>query len=135
MAAIEPVLKAWRLKTPGELVFPTSANTMMLPADRVFQEAFHAVLAAAELPKIRFHDLRHSYASGLVARGVDLYRVQSWLGHASPQMTMRYSHLSKDKFSEFRDVFGTEAPTGEPAVMVTLENATRPQGAQNESDA
>jgi integrase len=43
---------------------------------------------------IRVHDLRHFYASGLIAAGCDVVTVQRALGHASAQTTLRtYSHL------------------------------------------
>jgi integrase len=41
------------------------------------------------LREIRWHDLRHSFASQLVSLGVALRRVQEWLGHSTTQMTMR----------------------------------------------
>lgn len=40
------------------------------------------------------HVLRHTCASRLVQGGVDLRRVQTWLGHQTLQMTMRYAHLA-----------------------------------------
>lgn len=40
------------------------------------------------------HILRHTCASRLVKGGIDLRRVQMWLGHQTLQMTMRYSHLA-----------------------------------------
>lgn len=40
------------------------------------------------------HVLRHTCASRLVQGGIDLRRVQMWLGHQTLQMTMRYSHLA-----------------------------------------
>jgi integrase len=48
----------------------------------------------AGLREIRWHDLRHSFASHLVMGGVPLRLVQDWLGHSTINMTMRYSHLS-----------------------------------------
>ncbi len=42
---------------------------------------------------LRLHDLRHSFASSLVQNGTSLYVVQKLLGHESPTMTQRYSHL------------------------------------------
>lgn len=48
----------------------------------------------AGLPHLRFHDLRHSTASLLIQSGASLYLVQQILGHASPIMTQRYSHVA-----------------------------------------
>lgn len=44
--------------------------------------------------EIRWHDLRHSFASQLVSAGVPLRQVQEWLGHSTIAMTERYSHLA-----------------------------------------
>jgi integrase len=50
--------------------------------------------AAAGLPTLRFHDLRHFYASGLIAAGCDVVTVQRALGHASATVTLStYAHL------------------------------------------
>jgi site-specific recombinase XerD len=40
------------------------------------------------------HILRHTCASRLVRGGIDLRRVQMWLGHQTLEMTMRYAHLA-----------------------------------------
>lgn len=48
----------------------------------------------AGLPHLRFHDLRHSTASLLIQSGASLFLVQQILGHASPVMTQRYSHVA-----------------------------------------
>ncbi len=45
------------------------------------------------MPGVRFHDLRHSCASLLVAAGVDLYTISKILGHSSVRMSERYAHL------------------------------------------
>jgi len=46
--------------------------------------------------KIRFHDLRHSYASILIEQGENLKYIQTQLGHASPTVTLNvYAHLMK----------------------------------------
>lgn len=48
----------------------------------------------AGVREVRWHDLRHSFASQLIASGVDIVSVQRWLGHSSIAMTMRYAHLA-----------------------------------------
>ncbi len=51
------------------------------------------------------HGLRHSFASGLASSGkVDLYVIQKLLGHKSPQMTRRYSHLRDEALRRGADV-------------------------------
>lgn len=50
----------------------------------------------AGLRRIRWHVLRHTFASHLVMRGVALKAVQELLGHATIEMSMRYAHLSPD---------------------------------------
>jgi len=48
----------------------------------------------AKLKDVVIHDLRHTFASRLVQRGVPLLNVSKLLGHASLTMTMRYAHLA-----------------------------------------
>jgi len=48
------------------------------------------------LPVIRFHDLRHTYASLLIEQGENIKYIQSQLGHSSPTVTWNvYAHLMK----------------------------------------
>ena len=46
------------------------------------------------------HALRHTYASRLIAVGVDLYTVQALLGHSSFTETEKHAHLQVDKLRE-----------------------------------
>jgi integrase len=55
---------------------------------------WRTTLAAAGLSGVKLHDLRHFYASGLIASGCDVVTVQRALGHASATTTLNtYSHL------------------------------------------
>lgn len=51
------------------------------------------LLRRAGLPSIRFHDLRHSCASLLLANGVPLKHIQEWLGHSDSTTANIYAHL------------------------------------------
>ena len=51
------------------------------------------VLTSGLNPKLRFHSLRHTFASWLVQSGVSIYMVQRLLGHSSVTVTSIYSHL------------------------------------------
>lgn len=53
----------------------------------------HALLAEANLPRIRFHDLRHTAATLLLAQGVSPRTIMETLGHSQISLTMdTYSH-------------------------------------------
>ena len=55
---------------------------------------FGQFLEKHKLKKIRFHDLRHSCASVLLAQGVPMKQIQEWLGHSDMSTTANiYSHL------------------------------------------
>lgn len=56
---------------------------------------FTVAREAAGMPHVRFHDLRHTCASLLAQADVDLFVIGAILGHAGPQTTARYAHLSQ----------------------------------------
>ncbi len=65
-----------------------------LDGDNLRHRVFYKVLAKAGLRRVRFHDLRHTFASLLIAQGESLAYVRDQLGHASIQLTVdTYGHL------------------------------------------
>jgi integrase len=54
------------------------------------------IKAKAEMPDLRLHDLRHSFASVAAARGDSLLMIGRLLGHVDPKTTSRYAHLGTD---------------------------------------
>lgn len=78
-----------------ELVFATVNGTPIHP--NTLARAYDKLIARAGVPRIRFHDLRHTSATILLASGEHPKVVQERLGHASISETLdRYSHVSAD---------------------------------------
>jgi integrase len=74
--------------------------------ERIFEArraalAFRGLLERAGLPRIRFHDLRHTAATLLLASGTHPKLVQELLGHSSIAMTLDvYSHVTPSMHDE-----------------------------------
>lgn len=69
------------------------------------KKGFNAACRRAKIVGIRWHDLRHTFASWFVQSGGDLYHLSRILGHSTVQMTTRYSHLrTGDLHAELRRV-------------------------------
>ncbi len=66
-----------------------------------FYKDFKRVLRNAELPEIRFHDLRHTAATLMISNGIPVLIVSKILGHSQPSVTMNvYAHASVEMQSE-----------------------------------
>ena len=76
-----------------------------------------AVGQAAKLAQggLRFHDLRHSYATWLVSRGVPVNDVVAVMGHEKASTTLNlYTHRSADRDKRVREAFADDSLTLEP---------------------
>jgi integrase len=74
------------------LVFCSERGTPL--SDRNIERQFDALLRRAQLPDIRFHDTRHTYAALSIAAGIDIYTLSRRMGHSSIRVTAdRYGHL------------------------------------------
>ena len=88
------VLTHWRAqrRRQEELVFPGLRPGSPMDVAR----SWTSLRKQASLVDFRWHDLRHSFASKLAMRGVDLNTIRELLGHASLAMTLRYAHLAPE---------------------------------------
>ena len=76
-----------------DLVFPNESGNPINHSNMLSRHFFPAMKEAG-VGKIRFHDLRHTYASLLIEQGENIKYIQSQLGHASPVVTLNvYAHL------------------------------------------
>jgi len=81
-----------RLRSP--FVFPSATGETALDSQNFVNRVFVKALKAAGIADFTWHCLRHTFASRLVMKGVDLRTVQEVLGHKTLSMTLRYAHLS-----------------------------------------
>lgn len=77
--------------THSDYVCRREDGTLIKPA--YVTQLFPKFLVDNDMPRIRFHDLRHSSASLLINAGFTLKEVQEWLGHSDINSTNIYSHL------------------------------------------
>jgi len=77
----------------------TGDDDLLFPGDTgdyldgsALRRRYNAALGRAGLRPLRFHDLRHTFGTRVIAK-VDIRRVQEWMGHADVQTTMRYLHF------------------------------------------
>lgn len=83
----------WGLRGPDKWLF---ALTPAGPGRGYLEPRWRELKAQAGMDDLRQHDLRHFYASGLIASGCDVVTVQRALGHSSASITLDiYSHLWK----------------------------------------
>jgi integrase len=82
------------------------------------------IRAAAELPDVRLHDLRHSFASIGAAGGLGLPIIGALLGHREPRTTQRYAHLGDNPLRQANDAIGARIAA---AMVGGTGQVTRPQ--------
>ena len=61
------------------------------------QRSFETARTNAQIKELRFHDLRHTFASRLIERGVDIIKVKEFLGHSTVRTTERYIHSGREE--------------------------------------
>jgi integrase len=86
------------------LVFPNRSGEVHTQVPTAFKKGLEdsGINNNVTDPKLKasFHTLRHTFASWLVQAGVDLHTVKVLLGHSTPTVTQRYSHLRQDDLRE-----------------------------------
>lgn len=123
---VQTFLKAHRRKQlHPEFVL---ANEKLNPLDvnHVSQRAFKEACKRAQLgPGIKFHGLRHTFASHFMMNGGNIYDLQKILGHFELNMTMRYAHLSPQHLQNAMGIVsftGHRDPQNDPQRFESLEN-------------
>ena len=95
---------AERLMLPVVPAAPLFTNPKTRRPYNSFYLSWYAARSIAQLDDVRIHDLRHTFASLLINKGVSLYEVQQLLGHSSVQMTQRYAHLTANTLADCAEI-------------------------------
>lgn len=91
-------------ENPLNLVF-SQENGKPIDADNMVKRRFNKVLKGANVTQIRFHDLRHTYASLLLAKDMNIKYIQKQMGHANFEITMNtYAHLMPEVYISSEDI-------------------------------
>lgn len=119
---LKPYTKSKRVRQVpmNDLVFEIlSSRRLMAPDDFVFDhelaqntpKRMRSVARKAGVKRLRFHDLRHTFASNLAMAGMALHKIQAVLGHANYKETERYAHLHPDALDRITDCLVHEVCT------------------------
>ena len=91
------VLKERKKTAVTEWIFPSLLHPEQPTAPNSAYQRLKVILQNAELPDIRFHDLRHTFATHALSNGVDAKTLSGILGHTNASFTLdTYTHVTTD---------------------------------------
>jgi integrase len=103
-AKVKNMLKQRYQGKSNDLIFKDRKGKKIVSVSKAFFRAVEDLGFNKDIEdrrqKVVFHTLRHTYASWLVERGVDLYTVKELMGHKTLAMTERYSHLGENTLKQ-----------------------------------
>jgi len=108
--AVRKILESRMPRAPNTYIFTDRQGRKIKEVSNAFERVIDGLGFNAGVTdprqKLTFHSLRHTFASWLALRGETIQTIAELLGHKTLQMTMRYSHLTKDH--KRRAVLGLE---------------------------
>ena len=95
--SVVEVLREYKETVVSRWMFPSPVkDDMPLSPDRVYSK-LSGILERAGCKRVRFHDLRHTFATMAISSGVDVKTLSSMLGHFSAGFTLdTYTHITND---------------------------------------
>ncbi len=118
------MLSERKKSTESHLVFPGRGSKRITSVSRSFDRAVEKlgfnVGVQDRRQRVVFHSLRHSFASWLAEKGVDLLTIKELLGHSTLRMAERYSHLQPEKLRRAVNDLGEELKHRDKAKVVNL---------------
>ncbi len=100
-ALLQELRRVWRLHRNPDWVFATRASGNPVYAKTV-GSALKSAAALTVIRDVTSHVFRHSFATRLLEKGADTSSVQILLGHAAPQTTQTYLHITEPLRKDLR---------------------------------
>lgn len=121
--ALLSILGQFRGLDSGDLIFPYSMNSL---GTRWLKPACEE----AHVKVIRLHDLRHTFATHLIMRGVHVVKVKELLGHTKLETTMKYVHMVDESLKGVTDILDSDLEIAENDSMnvIAIGNRIRSPG-------
>ncbi len=111
-----PLMQNYLMSYEPKYYFVEGKTGQKYSAESVRAFLRRSCIAAKITKRVTPHTLRHSYATHLLENGIDLRYIQELLGHAKPETTMIYTHVSK------KDLLNIESP-----LDIAVKNITQKQ--------
>lgn len=100
-------LRGWRERVNSDWIFPNPLDSNMPMSPLRAYDQLKTILEDAELPDIRFHDLRHTFATHALSGGVDAKTLSEILGHTNPSFTLdTYTHVTTQMHKDASVIVG-----------------------------
>lgn len=88
------LIKPFLCKHPHTEILFTTKKGNRLRGDSLARDCFKRIIKKSGVPNIKFHDLRHTFASWYMKNGGNIWELKQILGHGTIKMTEKYAHHS-----------------------------------------
>ena len=121
------ILAELKQMVTGEWMFPSPVNDGQPRNPCALYHRFQTILERANCKRVRFHDLRHTFATMAIENGMDIKTLSAMIGHVSAETTLNiYSHITDAMQQQAavkidREIGGTDAQMPEPTTPKASE--------------
>ena len=121
------ILAELKVEVKGDWMFPSPVNEGQPCNPCALYHRFQTILERAKCKKVRFHDLRHTFATMAIENGMDIKTLSAMIGHVSAETTLNiYSHITDTMQLQAavkidREIGGTDAQMPEPTTPKASE--------------
>lgn len=122
--SIVNILKDYKKTVNSEWIFPSPSTDEMPREPSSVYGMMQKILERAECKKVRFHDLRHTFATTSVANGMDIKTLSSILGHVSSKTTIDiYLHSTENMKQQAADKINARFGKNSDTLKGTMQKA------------